>query len=395
MWPNPLFRFITSVLFVFVSELHLGALNKYPGSWMDPDLKHEEDSERMMREYCGSRIQGLASRRSVDEFIKEQRHTGERKDGNARFKRMTSEDIRSQLYPDEGSGLVVDTTRGVRFNPDLNGDVRLKRMADEDIRSLLMNNEKIRKYLGSNLSPGREIGDNHHQRARSRITNEYIRSQLAADEPLCLTKKSMGSGIPSPDSLGSGILLRGSLGSLETQELRTSTDVDDHPELNRMTSEYIKSQSRRGDKLELDPTAQSRHLNMTRIDLDPKLDVDPRISRVAFRPGKPDIDPRVTRGDLHPQVDPERNLHSADLEPKLDIDPRFCRRAVGVAGFRLRGPNWPYYNSRLVSAAEQGSEEAEIYNVRYNIHLSVCLSVCLLLLFAVAERKTHWGIRNS
>ena len=98
---------------------------------MDPDLKRAEDSKRMMREYCGSRIQtgrSLGSRRSVDEFIKEQLHTGEipqqriTKDGNERFKRMTSEDIRSQLYPDESlesgaystherSGLGIETAR--------------------------------------------------------------------------------------------------------------------------------------------------------------------------------------------------------------------------------------------------------------------------------------------
>ena len=248
----------------------------------------------------------------------------------------------------------------------------MKRMTGEDIRSQLHDRENTRDYtrlrlgLDSNPGSGLEIGDNHHQRARSRITNEYIRSQLAADEPLCLTKKCkcMGSGIPP----------RGSLESLEAPELRSSTDLDVHPELKKMTSEYIKSKLHPDDKLEPGPpTVRSRHLNMTRVDIDPKLDLDPKISRAAFHPGNPDIDPRTSRGHLPPQADPERNLHSADLEPKLDIDPRFCRRAVRVAGFRVRGPNWPYYNCRLVSPTEQGSEEAEIYNVRYIIHLSVCL----------------------
>ena len=330
-----LYYYISQITKILVfTELQSGVPSKYSGSWMDPPA---EVSGRMMREYSGSRIEGLESRRSVDEFIKEQLHMdenlqqrtpknenpetrmsreciapGRNSADNARFKRMTSEDIRFQLYPDEsletttysphenlGSRIVT-----VPFSPDLNRNIELKRLTSEDIRSQLHQGESygsrgdaeeyLRSRLGleSNPGSGPEIEDSLHQRARSKITNEYIRSQLATDEPLCLTTKCIGSAIPP----------RNSLGSLDTPG-------------------YIKSQLHPDAKLEPDSTIQPRYPNMMRVDIDSKI----------------------------------------DLDPKLDIDPRIYRR---VAGSRLRGPNWPFYNSRLVPPAEQGGEEAEIYNVR-------------------------------
>ena len=153
-----------------------------------------------MREYSGSRIQGLGSRRSVDDFIKEQLHVDEnlqqrfpknenpetrmtiecmesRKHSadNARFKRMTSEDIRSQLYPDESLetttysphenlGSRIVTAPSVRFSPDLNRNIELKRMTSEDIRFQLHQGESygsredaeeyMRSRLGLESNPG-------------------------------------------------------------------------------------------------------------------------------------------------------------------------------------------------------------------------------------------------
>ena len=362
-------------------DLGPGISNENPGYRTDENLSDTkpDNPEQMLREYSRSGMMNpdvsLGSRRSVDEFIKSQLYG----DDNPKETMTTRGAIGSRIYPHEKLQSLRMSTEYIRpqLNSNNNSKPRLSLSERSDLKGTTVKDSlsKIHsdKNLGSEWMTSEYIKSQLHQNesfGSRRKVEEYIKSRLSSDnypymiegtKPMensrvgWLTNEYIRSQLSPGQAIRSRYPAREYSGPRNNSPSNLESKVmpDDSLVLERMSSEYIRSQLYSDETSRSDPALLSRMLTapVSRVDSTPT---------TYQQSGSPRLEPKH-------EFDP--SISRVDLDQRYGIDPREGKSSVtqtrtkedghitGQYGIRRR------FDSRIISTVEPCHEEAEIYHV--------------------------------
>ena len=331
-------------------------------SRINPD--EQPRSQRMTTEYIKSQLDPnenvylrMFPNEGLETRMSEENESSVHSDKNLESGGLTNEYIKSQLHPDESFGSRREIEEYIRsrltsndksavFRSNISETSRVRRLTSEYIRSQLFPDE-IRGYrypskdytepriqsssnLGSRITSDEYFGS-------ERMTNEYIRFQLYPDDPA------------RPESGSEPILLSKILAAPRSRaHSRTSNNQQRRDSRISTYQQHLAHLEPNYDLL--DP-----RILRSRLDSRPNRNQQPATLNLCSIRLSPESSGNSTAPD--PELKHDLDLEMTDLDPKLDIDPR-NRRINEQFGTRRQ------FDSRIISTVEPCHEEATFYSVR-------------------------------